>query len=54
MTQGYREAELSNARSESEQARQRMDSARTRKAWRQAEEDLSFWQSKVAFLSQAR
>jgi len=54
MTNEYRDAELTNARSESAAARQRMDGARTKAAWRKAEENLNFWQGKVAFLSHAR
>lgn len=54
MNAEYRATELANAEAEQAAARKRMNEARTRKAWRQAEEDLNFWQSKVAFLKQAR
>lgn len=54
MSPEYRESALTEARHENEQARVRMETARTKSAWRKAEEDLNFWQGKVAFLSQAR
>ncbi len=39
------------ARKEADKARVRWESAKSRKAKREADEDMQFWQSKVAFLS---
>jgi hypothetical protein len=53
MTPEYRATTLENARRESALARQRYESAKSRKAKRDADEDLEFWSNKVAFLVHA-
>ncbi len=43
MTRDYAEKELAIAQEESAQARRRMESAKTKSAWRKAGDDLEFW-----------
>lgn len=51
MTSKYRLTQLDNAYWQQKQARSRFETAKTKKARREAAEDLEFWGSKVAFLS---
>jgi hypothetical protein len=53
MTPEYRATTLENARHEYQAARERWNTAKTRKAKRDADEDLEFWGNKVAFLIHA-
>lgn len=54
MTNEYRTAQLAKAEKESREARQRYETAITKKARRAAAEDLEFWSNKSAFLFHAR
>ena len=40
---------LSEARKQCNDARKRMDNASSKRIWREAEEDLNFWQGKAAW-----
>lgn len=51
MTSKYRMTQLDNAYWQQREARARFDNAKTKSARREAAEDLEFWGSKVAFLS---
>jgi hypothetical protein len=51
MTSAYRIAKLTEAETGYADARRRVDAARTKKARREAAEDVEFWGNKVAFLS---
>lgn len=51
MTNKYRLEQLTEAHQQYANARVRFESAKTKKAKREADEDLQFWGSKLAFLS---
>lgn len=51
MTNEYRMANLAVAEKETIAARERYSTATTKKARREAAEDLEFWSNKTAFLS---
>ena len=54
MTETYRTNELQNAIRERDAARAKFNAAKPgSKAWRTAESDLNFWQSKAAYLQAA-
>lgn len=53
MTAEYRTDELQYAIDQREAARAKFNSLKPGKARREAEEDLNFWQSRVAFLQNA-
>lgn len=52
MTSQYRDRELKEAEEELKAARKRFDNAKTKKAACLADEDLQFWGSRVANLTQ--
>jgi hypothetical protein len=54
MTDEYRNEQLTTAKAEWTNARVAYDQAKTRKAKRDADEDLQFWGNKVAFLTHAK
>lgn len=51
MTEEYRLTQLASAEGKLIAARQRFDSARTKKSRREAAEDIEFWGNKAAFLN---
>lgn len=54
MTTSYRTAQLESATRQRDAARAKMNAAKMgSRKWMDAEEELNFWQSKVAFLSHA-
>lgn len=53
MTTEYRDLELKEAEAQRDAAREHLNSAKTKKALREADENLQFWSSRVANLSQA-
>jgi hypothetical protein len=54
MTDEYHSEQLATAKAEWTKARVAYDQAKTRKAKRDADEDLQFWGNKVAFLTHAK
>ena len=55
MTADYISTELAYATTQRDQARARMNASKAgSKKWRDAEEDLNFWQGKVANLEAAK
>lgn len=52
MTEEYRKEAFENARKERDAARAKMNQFKAgSKEWNETEEELNFWQSKVAFLA---